>query len=197
MNLKEELDGLLAQESLDETQKARVEELKNLIAEEEVQKKIQAEADRVRGKYSKEMKELQAKLEALENAKMSDEERLVKEKAEKESLLAEREAQLLKKELDFETMSLLNAKKLDKSFLTFLTGNTIEDRIEQLGALETHINNQIQEAVKAKLGQDPAPSNGTNKSLKVSKEDFKKMGYAEKSNLFLTDPELYNTLKNM
>lgn len=197
MNLQQKLEELLKIENPTEEQIAEIEETKNAIAEEEIQKKIQSEADKVRGKYSKEMKELKAQLEALQTAKMTDEERLAKEKEEKEKLLAEREAQLLKKELDFETMSILNTKKLDKSFLNFLTGQTLEDRIEQLSVLETHINSKIQEAVKAKLGQDPTPSGGNNDTLKVSKEDFKKMSYAEKSNLFLTNPELYTQLKNL
>lgn len=197
MNLQQELDELMALEQLDEAQTARVEEIKKLLAEEAVEKRIQSETDKVRGKYVKELKDLQAQLDGLKNAKLTDEEKAEKDKAEKEKLLADKEAQLLKRELDFETMTLLADKKLDKDFLQFLTATTLEDRKTQLDLLEKHINLKIQQAVKDKLGQSPTPANTTtNNTLRISKEEFAKMGYAEKAQLFLTDADLYNTLKN-
>lgn len=196
MNLQEKLEELLKIEEPNEEQISEIKEVKKEIEEEEIQKKIQSEADKVRGKYSKELKELKEQLESLQNAKLTDEERLEKEKKEKEKLLSEREAQLLKKELDFDTLSLLNDHNLDKSFMSFLTGASMEERQNQIEILEAHINAKIQDTIKSKLGQNPTPSTGNNGGLKVSQEDFKKMSYTDKTNLFLTNPELYNQLKN-
>ena len=154
MTLQQELDELLKIEESTPEQLAKIEELKASIAEEEVQKKIQSEADKVRSKYAKELKEMQDKLKAIEDAKLTEEEKLIKEKAEKEKLLAEREAQLLKKELDFDSLALLAENNLDKSFLNFLTGQTIDERKEQLNVLKGHIDLQIQEAIKSKLGTE-------------------------------------------
>lgn len=151
------------------------------ISQAEYDKRVQSETDKVRTSYTKKIKELEAKVKELSPV----------EKSESETELENRIAELDKKqaELDAREAALklndaLNAKGIGNELSAFLRSDVDVD------ALANVIDTMVANRVKA-TGYVPS---GHKSAETLTKEDFRKMSYEKKKQLFDENPELYRTL---
>ena len=132
------------------------------LLEEEVQKRLNADLT----PEQKQIKEMQAQLDAM--------------KAEKER------AELLN----------ANSKKLKEQGLNTDLAKYIKTD-DDIDFFKNLINDSVQEKVKNKLGHSSYKPPVNNDSLNtITKEQFNKMGYKERLNLYNTNKELYEKLQN-
>ena len=128
--------------------------------QEELAKLIQSETDKVRTKYSTEMKKLQEQLTQLQLQSMNSTQKAEFELKQKTDELAKKEAELNKKMLDLDTKELVSSKGLKPELAILLTADTIEGRKAQLEVLVKTMNLEVKEEIIKKVGQDdPQQSN--------------------------------------
>lgn len=145
---------------------------------EGVQKYIQSEGDKIRGKYSKQIKELESKLPPTKT-----EEELAFEKRVAE--LETREKELAKKERLTTAKGILSSKGLDTQLTDYLNFEGVED-------LETYVDNIAK--VVGKQAKSYIPRGHEKADGNITKEQFSKMSYIERCNLYDTNPKLYEIL---
>ncbi|TPE21183.1 capsid assembly scaffolding protein Gp46 family protein [Clostridium perfringens] len=145
---------------------------------EMVSKYLQSEQDKIRGKYSKQIKELESKL-----PKEKSEEELAFEKRVAE--LETREKELAKKERLTTAKSVLTSKGLDSQLTDYLNFEGVED-------LETYVDNIAK--VVGKQAKSYIPRGHEKAEGNITKEQFSKMSYTERCNLYDTNPKLYEIL---
>lgn len=163
--------------------------------QEELAKLIQSETDKVRTKYSTEMKKLQDQLTQLQLQNMNSTQKAEFELKQKTDELAKKEAELNKKMLDLDTKELVSSKGLKPELAILLTADTIEGRKAQLEVLVKTMNLEVKEEIIKKVGQDdPQQSNVKNDEAKGY--DWNKMSYAEKVELYQKDQKLYEAVRN-
>ena len=147
-------------------------------------KAIQSAEDRVRGKLSKKIKELEEEVKRLSPVQKTDAEleleaRIAKLE-ESERLVAEQKARL-----DFQEK--LTEKGVSKELFQFIK----EDA--DIEALATVLDTLVK-ASKVSSGYVPGEhDSGEN----ISVEEFEKMNYSQKSELMQKFPETYKRLRNM
>ena len=155
--------------------------LKELNLNEEqlqgVNKIIQSETDKVRTEYSKKIKELESKLPK----EMTPEEKALDERIK---ALEERERAIAQKEFETELQGKLKDKGLNEQLSRYLNVQGVEDLETYLEEVAKVIGNQIE-------GYKPR---GHESNVGVTKEQFSKMSYVERMNLFETNRQLYDTL---
>ena len=162
--------------------------------QEELAKLIQSETDKVRTKYSTEMKKLQEQLTQLQLQNMNSTQKAEFELKQKTDELAKKEAELNKKMLDLDTKELISSKGLKPELAILLTADTIEGRKAQLEVLVKTMNLEVKEEIIKKVGQDdPQQSNVKNDTKGY---DWNKMSYAEKVELYQKDQKLYEAVRN-
>lgn len=144
-------------------------EWKENLTQEEFNKAIQSAEDRVRTEYTKKIKALEEKLPV--------------EKSEKELELEQKEKELLAKENEYKLRDALAEKELPSQLAKFLK---VED-------LETDIDEVVSVLNQYLLNNSHKPINKKNNDG-VTKEQFKKMSYAERMKLENSNPELYKKL---
>lgn len=145
---------------------------------EMVSKYLQSEQDKIRGKYSKQIKELESKLPPTKS-----EEELAFEKRVAE--LETREKELAKKERLTTAKSVLTSKGLDSQLTDYLNFEGVED-------LETYVDNIAK--VVGKQAKSYVPKGHEKADGNITKEQFSKMSYTERCNLYDTNPKLYEIL---
>ncbi|HII4416772.1 capsid assembly scaffolding protein Gp46 family protein [Clostridium perfringens] len=145
---------------------------------EMVSKYLQSEQDKIRGKYSKQIKELESKL-----PKEKTEEELAFEKRVAE--LETREKELAKKERLTTAKGILSSKGLDTQLTDYLNFEGVED-------LETYVDNIAK--VVGKQAKSYVPKGHEKADGNITKEQFSKMSYSERCNLYDTNPKLYEIL---
>ena len=157
-------------------------ELKELnLSEEQLQglnKIIQSETDKVRTEYSKKIKELESKLPR----EMTEEEKAFDERIK---ALEEREKAIAQKEYMTTVQGKLKDKGLNEQLAQYLNVQGVEDLETYIEDIAKVINSQIQE-------YKPRSHEGI--STKVTKEQFSKMNYMERMNLFENNRALYDAL---
>ena len=155
-----------------------LEELK--LTEEQLQgvnKVIQSETDKVRTEYSKKIKELESKLPK----EMTPEEKALDERIK---ALEERERAIAQKEFETELQGKLKDKGLNEQLAKYLNVEGVEDLETYLEEVAKVVSNQVE-------GYKPR---GHESNVGVTKEQFSKMSYVERMNLFETNRQLYDTL---
>lgn len=138
---------------------------------ETIEKIVQSETDKVRTKYSNDIKDLQSKLP--------------KEKTEQEIEFETRLKDLEAKESEYKLKDTLTNLGLPMQLANFLKGS---DDLETFGKEFADILNQHV------LNSGYKPSNHKSTETTITKEQFKKMNYSEREKLFETNPELYKAL---
>ncbi|EHK2345802.1 hypothetical protein KCK39_001752 [Clostridium perfringens] len=153
----------------------------NLTTEqlEGVQKYVQAEGDKIRTKYSKQIKELESKV-----TKEKSEEELALEKRVKD--LETREKELTRKETLTNTKVLLTCKGLDSQLADYLNLEGVEN-------LETYVDDIAKVLVK-QTKNSYVPKGHEKADGNITKEQFSKMSYVERCNLYETNKQLYDIL---
>ena len=162
--------------------------------QEEVLALIQSEADK---RVSQALKTQQKKHEKeLSLSKLDGNER---EKAEKDSRIAELEEQLAQFTIErnkSELKSVLSSRGLSAEFADIIA---INDDIEASQANIDKLDKLFKLAVKAEVEKrlaGNAPKGNGSSSTEITKESAKKMSMAEMAQLQASNPELYNKLFN-
>ena len=174
------------------------------FTKEQVEKMLQAETDRKVSKAletakAKWQEEFQTKLAEEKNqaeklAKMSESERLQAEFDKQKQAFETERQQFLREKLELQTVKELSTLGLPTDFSTFVMADDAETIKTNISILKEQFEMAIEKAVEEKL-KGHTPKTATQTGTTVTKEQFKKMGYKEKMQIFNTDPELYNQLK--
>lgn len=146
---------------------------------EGIQKYVQAEGDKIRTKYSKQIKDLESKV-----PKEKTEEELAFEKRVKD--LETKEKEIARKEILTNAKGILTGKGLDTQLADFIKFEGVED-------LETYINN-IVDVIGKQTKNSYVPKSHEKANGNITKEQFSKMSYTERCNLFETNKQLYDIL---
>ena len=147
---------------------------------EALQKHIQSETDKVRTKYSQEIKGLTEEL-----AKYKPKEKTLEEKALEDRIAAleAKEAELSNREQLMNLQSKLKERGLNPELAQYLTFP--EDKQDES-------LNQISGFFLGDANIPKGHSNGAG----LSKDDFRKLNYAEKARLYQENPKLYEALSH-
>lgn len=151
------------------------------LTEEQLQvvnKVIQSATDKVRTEYSKKIKDLESKLPV----EPTEEEKALQERIK---ALEEREKAIAQKEYMTTVQSKLKDKGLNEQLAEYLNVQGVKD-------LETYIE-EVAKVVGSQM-QEYKPKAHEGNSTKITKEQFSKMSYIERMNLFETNRQLYDTL---
>lgn len=157
--------------------------------QEEVMKLVQAESDRRTNQaLAKQKKEYEKKISL---SKLDDNER---EKAEKDSRIAELEEQLAQFNVErnkSELKSVLSSRGLSAEFADIIT---INDDIEASQANIDRLDKLFKAAVRAEVEKrlaGNAPKKSSSTSFEISEENAKKMTLAQMAELERTQPEVF------
>ena len=146
-----------------------------------VQKYVQSHEDRIRTDYSKRLKDANDELAKYKPVEKSDAEKALEERI---TALEVKEKELANKEKAMTIANKLKEKELPEGLAQYLSvGDDVDKTIDEVGAL---FGNYF-------LSGSNKPSNhNTNKG--ITKKDFQKMGYMERTKLFQENPTLYEAL---
>lgn len=178
--------------------------------DEELQKLIQAEADRrvnqalenKQKKYDEELKKALenerelVKQQIADEAKLSAEEKAKKELEKREKELLEREKFLAKENNNLYAKNALTEAGVPKEAFEKLLGMIVNDNEDMTKTNVTNFievfnstKNSIEKTTAEKYAKVPAPQSGEVKT--IDKNSFDKMSYAEKLKLKTEQPELF------
>ena len=144
-----------------------------------VQKLIQSAEDKVRTKYSNELKDVKDELNKYKPKEKTQEEKDWETRIRNLEL---KEAELTAKEKNVRIKSKLEEKGLPTGLADYLRLENDEDIDKVGGELANYfLNNGVK------------PTNHA-KSQPVTREQFKKMSYAQRAQLYQDNPELYKVL---
>ena len=146
-----------------------------------VQKYVQSHEDRIRTDYSKRLKDANDELAKYKPVEKSDAEKALEDRI---TALEAKEKELANKEKAMTIANKLKEKELPEGLAQYLSvGDDVDKAIDEVGAL---FGNYF-------LSGSNKPSNhNTNKG--ITKKDFQKMGYMERTKLFQENPTLYEAL---
>ena len=146
-----------------------------------IQKYVQSHEDRIRTDYSKRLKDANDELAKYKPVEKSDAEKALEDRI---SALEAKEKELANKEKAMTIANKLKEKELPEGLAQYLSvGDDVDKAIDEVGAL---FGNYF-------LNGSNKPSNHTtNKG--ITKKDFQKMGYMERTKLFQENPTLYEAL---
>jgi len=176
------------------------------LTEEELKKKIEAESDRkLASALEKKEREWEQQLEkkiqdarkdAEEYAKMTQQERQEADYKKRLKKLEERERELNNRELLVQIESDLEEKELPKAFAkSLLTVQDNEKIKESIGEIKQAFDNAVNERVKKALRQDTPSASSENvvSNNPFSEETF---NLTEQGRLLKEDPELFKKLQS-
>lgn len=168
----------------------------NTLTMDDVKKLIQSETDKVRTEYSKTLKSKEKELEDLKKEKMTEKEKLEYELTQKNEELSKRERDLLDKEISLVAIDLLSDNKLPIEAKPFVMGSSKEDVAEKVKLFKTMFDEAVKKVVDERFKKGGKEhQKGDTQNGEITKEQFAKMGYAEKAKLHAENPELYKQLK--
>lgn len=198
----------MSEENTNTNENENVETTENQNNEQENTTFTQSEVDsQISKAVDSALKKQQAKLEkdkqkAIEDAKKDAEEYSKMTQKQKDDAeydkrikaLEKREQELNNKQLLSEIQSDLKENELPGAFAESLLSLQDNEKIkEQITTLKSAFDEAVKEKVKESLRQD-TPKGNTGKATGITKEQFGKMSYSEKVELFNNDIETYNKL---
>ena len=147
----------------------------------QVEKLLQSETDKIRTEYSQKLKTVNEELNQYKPKEKSDAEKALEDRI---SALEAKEKELANKEKAMTIANKLKEKELPEGLAQYLSvGDDVDKAIDEVGAL---FGNYF-------LNGSNKPSNhNTNKG--ITKKDFQKMSYMERTKLFQENPTLYEAL---
>lgn len=189
---QEQIDAIVA-EKISEAKKG-------LFTEEDLNKKVVSEVDRrVESGIQKGLETQKQKWEKefSERAKLSAEDIAKKDFDEKLQTITVKEKEVQKKVNQIEAKSMLTDASIPKSYYDKFIPMLISDDEEVTKAnvqsfIDMYVTTktEIETKIKKELSIIPKPTTGGGDE-KTTKDDFKKMGYADKMKFKMTYPELY------
>jgi hypothetical protein len=136
----------------DQTDKEEKQESQgDALTKEYIEKLIQSEVDRVRGKYAKELKAKEKELENFRTASMTAQEKAEYEVQQLKEDLEKREQDLLQKEMKGIATDLLSESNLDLKFVDFVTGSDVEDTKARTTKFKDTFNKALEKAVEERF----------------------------------------------
>lgn len=163
----------------------------------------QAEFDRrVQKAVNTALTKAQEKWQALADDKLSEAEKLAKmtsdEKSrylqqKKERELADKEAAITRRELMAEAKNTLAERKLPVGLAEVLNYSDADACSKSIAAVEAAFKEAVEAGVQERLRGDKPPKKALQDSL-ITKEQFAALGYKERLELKMSDPELYKQL---
>lgn len=183
LNLTAEQMTELATHITGEVDKTK-ESYKGFMSKEDSTKFTQSETDKVRTSYSKKMTEYEDKLKTLEpivktDAEVAVEARLV--------ALEGKEKEVGAKEKLLSVSNDLQAQGLPTELAKLLKDVKVEDMGTEIGKLKAMFD-------ATKLDGTYKPTNHKSADDSITKEQFSKMGYMQRMNLFKSNEALYTKL---
>ncbi|NFG97880.1 DUF4355 domain-containing protein [Clostridium sporogenes] len=154
------------------------------FTEEELQKKLQSETDKVRTEYSKKIKQMEEELKELRPKEKSESEIELENRVQ---ALEQKEKEVQAKERLLNINNKLVEKGLPQGLTKFLNVEGLEDVETSLNELKEIFNNNA-------LNNSFKPQKHNSSKEAISKEQFNKMSYMERQKLYETNQELYNKL---
>lgn len=151
------------------------------FTQEDVDKKVQSECDKLRTTYSKQIKDLEKKIEELSPVELSDTEKELNRRIE-ELEKSQKEVESQKAFLSLQDT--LQSKGIDKALATYLKSDV------DVEAFVTAFNSAMKEVTK-NTGYVP---DSHNTGDKITAEEWGKMKYSEKVEIMNKSPELYKRL---
>ena len=147
----------------------------------QVQKYVQSREDRVRTDYSNKLKDVNNELAKYKPVEKSETEIQLEERIKALEL---KEQEIANRERAMKISSKLNEKGLPSELAKYLNlGEDIDQSIEEVGSV---VNSYF-------LNAGNKPTNHS-KQQSITKEQFRKMSYMERSQLLDTNPELFKAL---
>lgn len=191
--MAEEVKGSVEQVSTHEGETG----IEKTYTEAEVQALLQQETDRrVSSALKKQKKEFESKQAEAEKLRDMD------ESQRKEYEYNQRLLQLEQKEKEFalaqnklEATKVLANRELPIEFVDYVVAEDAETMMENINAFDMAFKAAVQDAVAKKIGSK-SPKVGSVKQTGMTSEEFRKMSFTERTNLYKTNPELYERLKN-
>lgn len=144
-------------------------------------KAVQSAEDKVRGKMSKTIRELEEKVKSLTPVEKTQEQIEIEERLVKLEE-SEREVQSQKRKLDIQEQ--LSGKGIEKSLVEYIKDDT------DIEALSGIIDNIVKSRMKS-TGYVPGDHSS---DVKMTLEDYNKMGYFEKEKFSREHPDAYKRL---
>ena len=146
-----------------------------------VTKYVQSETDKVRTDYSSKLKTANEELAKYKPKEKSDAEKALEERI---TALENREKELASKEKAMTIANKLKEKGIPTELAQYLSvGDDVDDTVEKVGAL---FGNYFLD------GTSKPTNHQTHKG--ITREDFKRKGYAERAKLYSENPSLYQAL---
>lgn len=163
---------------------------------EEVEKLVQAEADRrvnqARDKWQKETSKKLTEAEKL--AKMSAEEQFQYRLEQKEAELASKEREFMLRDNKIAAMKVLSDKEIPADLVDFVVNEDADIMKSNIDKLEKYIKQAVASQVTKRMASS-TPRAGLGANTEITKEVFDKMTMAQRTELYNTNRELYNKLK--
>lgn len=133
--------------------------------------------------------------EAKKLAKMNADEKQKYQLDQREQELADREKAIARKELTAEAKAMLSERDLPVELVNVVDLTSAETVSQSVAVLQKSWEQAVQKGVQEKLKggapmkQAPVDSDG------ITKEEFARMGYQSRNELYQKNPELYKKLK--
>lgn len=192
--------NMFTQEQVDQMIAEKVKEAKTgLFTEDELNRRLTAEVDRrVESGIQKGLATQRTKWEEefAQKAKMTAEELAKQQLDEQMKTLSAKELEIKKKANLIEAKDMLSSASIPKShyenFINILVSDDSEGTMANVQNFITMFNNtktEIETKVKSEFSNVKPPTTGGTQA--VTKEDFKKLGYAEKLKFKVENPEMY------
>lgn len=170
------------------------------LTQETVQEMIAAalaekdkELDRVRNEYGKKLKTKEQELQTIKTSTMTEAEKQAQALEDARNEITQKERDLLERENKLFAVDALNKAEMPLTFLEFVTSDSEEVTTSKIETLKATFDSEVQKAVDAAFkNKGRTVAKGTGGA--VTAQDFEKMSYQERVELYKNDPALYNTL---
>lgn len=147
---------------------------------EQVQKMIQSENDKIRGEYSKKLKDKEKELEDLRLASMTEDERKVEELKKREEAIQKQQTELTLAKLTIETVDLLKENNLPLEAKDFLIGKDSDSTKANIQVFKTMFESALETEVHKRFQSTGKEFVDATKSVKgLTREDIKTMSASE------------------
>lgn len=175
-------------------------ETPNALTQETVQEMIAAalaekdkELDRVRNEYGKKLKTKEQELQTIKTSTMTEAEKQAQALEDARNEITQKERDLLERENKLFAVDALNKAEMPLTFLEFVTSDSEEVTTSKIETLKATFDSEVQKAVDAAFkNKGRTVAKGTGGA--VTAQDFEKMTYQQRVELYKNDPALYNTL---
>lgn len=165
-----------------EAKDAGAETTATTFTEEELNKRIQSETDKVRTEYSKKVKDLESKVKELTPVEKTQAELDMEARIK---ALEDKEKEVQQKEKLLNITNKLQEQGLPSELAKYMQG--AENVETELNSLKDIFSNYTQNA----LNNTYKPKQHKSKDTTISKEDFAKMNYIQRQKLYTENKELY------